>query len=132
MKIKVDRKNWDRGYSSYLYDGGSGRCCIIGFACADLGISRDAMNSFGCPSNVLDHAVASDLRPGFSAAMIQAGLVRRVVASSFDDSRFVHVPTEFVNRAIQINDNEELTEAEREAKLVQLFENHGHCIEFEG
>ena len=57
--------------------------------------------------------------------MLEVGEPSELDEESVDAELF-----ELEDRAIQINDDQKMDDVTREAKLAELFENHGHTISF--
>ncbi len=107
--FKVNRRRWARGgkKGEAMLLNGDGNSCCIGFACRQTGAgSRDIKGRY---------------TPGFLRKPLP-GLSRnrggRIVSLSW------------VLQAADVNDDRNLTDAEREAKLQKLARSAGHDFEF--
>ena len=106
MKFTVYRDSWMRGETdkTFLFDGYEG--CCLGHVANDMGVpARDIENNVGLKEGTYD------LSPQW----------KRKVKSNlgFD---WIH--------AADINDYPDITDEEREAKLIELFAKHGHELTF--
>jgi len=111
MKFIVDRKTWYRGKGpdkSKLLRVDGTRCCI-GFVGQQCGVSDDLM--LDRPGVESFHCAPTGLLPLFPAWIYTT-----------DDLMY----------AYDVNDEPELSEAERESQLQSIFAKHGDEIEFVG
>ena len=115
MRLTIQRSRWLRGHPySYLLNDEGDMCCL-GFLCKDKGIrDKDILNMPG-PWMLLA------LRPQLSD--ILSGLAFR------DDD--VRMNTTFSEDAIEINDDIDLSEENRESQLIDLFKEKGIELVFE-
>ncbi len=112
MKFTVFRDSWARGASDgQLYADGE-RCCLgfLGLAC---GLSDEDMDGIGTPQNVKPPAWPKTL-----------------VASVLDEEG-EYTDSYLCGQIISTNDDEELEDPEREARLRSLFASGGIEVEFQ-
>lgn len=84
----------------------AGNMCCLGFVCKQLGAADE---------NMLGVGLVNDIN--------QIGLAGTLI-DTFDR------PTALFDKAIPINDDKTISDAEREAKLVDLFAEYGHKLTF--
>jgi len=121
LKVTIDRAKWRCGGDDNPFQGGNGKgdtkllncegyLCCLGF------ITREA-----CPDlELLDKSEPDDLpRPVWGLSIPKpSGVGRKNTKLTFD--------------AIRINDDEDLSFEEREAKLLELFKDSPYELEFVG
>lgn len=118
--VQIDRSKWRSGDSG-LYRTGTGRTELLndsGCMCC-LGFITKTV----CPK--------LDILGAGEPAMVQASipeLNEPVPCGASVD----YVNTVLAARAIEINDNEQLPTAEKEQKLIELFEDSVYQLEFVG
>lgn len=114
MKYTVDRKTWYRGkggeYSALLTKQGK-RCCI-GFVGQQCGVRDKLM--LDIPTIHFHGPGAGYLNPSEFPAWM---------------SYSTH-GSQDVDEAYEVNDNEEISDLTREAKLKEIFARHGDELEF--
>lgn len=104
LRTVVSRATWLRGEGpdvSRLLRSSDQKMCCLGFACEQLGVKRDIMKDREAPFQLDD---VSELFELFSDLDI--------------------------DKAMVINDDESLTDADREADLRRLWEKAGGVLEF--
>lgn len=117
-KFTVVRSRWLRGTDdSSLLDGHERMCCL-GFVCVQRGVNRDALLGCGDPQEV------AEFDRDASLGSIDGVLLNR------DDERDRWRNSELTNSAIRINDDHEIADPEREARLSKLFAEHGFEMAF--
>jgi hypothetical protein len=104
-KLIIDRTKWLRGkyHSGLLLNGGM---CCLGFDCKLHGFTDEDIESIAVPEDI--HKVAHGIM----------ALPNHLQNSSF------------TSQAIHINDTAKITDADREAKLIQLFATQNIELEF--
>ena len=118
MKLEIDRSKWLRGeggVNSKLLRYSDGKMCCLGFLALECGFEDDEIRNRSNPSEL-------NCSPG------QAGfgwLVKEIYVGprGWDTSRAGE-------EAIDINDNEKLTQDQRERMLADLFEDNGIELSF--
>ena len=119
MHFKVDRSKWRRGHTKMRMETAGPPCllneegnsCCLGFCALQLGLSPSEIFYVAYP-NGIGHPLKDFNQPG-------------------------ELPGSWLNTLLSVgaaglNENCELTEAEREKKLKALFRQHGHTISFHG
>lgn len=116
-RFVVSRGKWLRGdpVVSRLRDG-RGQMCCLGFCAVQLGTSHDALLDVGEPC---------DLDPEGSALDHLDGVLLVV-----DDDGVSRFNSALADRAIDINDANDIDDVQREALLTELFAKHGYTLEF--
>lgn len=124
MKFTIDRSRWvsgvphwglhsenttGMGETSLLNEHGF--MCCLGFVCRQLGLHSTDIYERGAPDFLILEA--------------QDPLVPILLDDKGNPSRLTAL-------AMNINDDNGLTPAEREQQLIALFKEHGHEITFEG
>jgi hypothetical protein len=120
-KVTIDRANWRCGKDGPFKHGcgdtmllnDSGYMCCLGFITKTAAPNVPILGT-GVP-NDLDEPVHD---------------LSKLVRDEDGDIALEH--TLLTNSAIDINDNEELTHAERELALLELFKHSAYSIEFVG
>lgn len=116
-KLIIDRSKWRTGGNGKYATGmGStflvndqGYMCCLGFMCVEMGVEKNSCSRIGLPE---------DLEP---IDCIKIPLLVHSVAKS---------NTEFACKAIEINDDNDISSHEREEQLTEHFSNHGIQVEF--
>ena len=117
MRFAVDRSRWRCGDLSERSHGigetkllnEHGYRCCLGFVGHQLGCPDDKMEAHGEPA--------------------QCNYFRKVIGRRTEDG---WINTRLTDAAMEINDSEELSRADREVALKALFKKHGHEIVFRG
>lgn len=119
MKLTIDRNRWLRGVGSEssLLDS-CGKSCALGFLAKDLGYSDDEILNKEGPDYILSDA----------GVRFPESLVKRIERKEDIWS----APTEIAVQIISINDDVNLTDSERESKIIQLFQKVDIELEFVG
>lgn len=114
FKFVVYRDKWLRGdpFNSAMLDANGGRCCL-GFYCKALGIADEHQIDMLTPRKV-----ARD-----SGLALPEWLVVPDGSISFRNSMIAE-------SLMTLNDSSSLTDAEREATIVEIFAEHGVVVEF--
>lgn len=123
MKTIVDRRKWLRGpyalskcgqATSYLLDVHGMKCCL-GFRLDQDGVPSEALVGGRTPGHVYNNSSFSK----------ETWLVDIADDGVFDSSGEAH-------KAMEANDNQSLTDEEREEIIKNIFEKNGEEIEFVG
>lgn len=125
MRFTVDRSKWRFGDTADLGDGrgetlllnSKGYMCCLGFCMKQLGYADDDLISYGSPFEVTDASTPFTRRFEEEGKIVDTGL---------------SVDTVLSEEAMRINDDEDISNEERESELSNLFSKHGHEIEFVG
>lgn len=126
MKVVVDRKRWLRGklmgikrvknLTSYLYDSDSKCMCCLGFASRAGGLDLRRIKDIGTPAGV----VKDSAYPTRSVKSIPKVLLKLLTIRKFRDGGVNTVDDSLIcSKLMSINDEEDITETEREEKLVR-------------
>lgn len=114
-KVTIDRNTWARGYlrNNSLYDSSDQKMCCLGFASMQLlSTQQEDMESLLSPSDLVNNCdYIQDTESIFTYA-----------SEGFRDS-------DFSNEAMVINDSD-ISEEEREEKLIKLFAENNIELEF--
>lgn len=118
----IDRASWRcggdgphaRGHGITRLRNHEGFKCCLGQVCEQCGILASAMLAIATPG---------DLRAVLSP--VDAEMIAHVATDKNDDS-------DFAIAAMNLNDNEDLSDRERERQLRDHFTEHGHRIKFVG
>lgn len=118
MKFVIDRSKWRCGGNSYNKQGlgetqllnEEGYMCCLGQISCQLGIPENKLLGYGTPSslniaNILCHSFEYYGSPIYRSSVL-------------------------ASKAMQINDNGFLSNKEREIRLIELFNDHHHELEF--
>lgn len=114
MKLVIDRQKWLRGEgssNSYLLRGKDRKMCCLGFLALQCGYTQDEIIHKESPSSV-----------GGLVTKFPSGLVclkRGITSNSIQ-----------CHRLMTCNDDELLSDEEREGQLIDLFHEIGIDIEF--
>lgn len=117
-RFVVDRSKWRRGGRTNEETHGEtsllnsrGFMCCLGFVCIQQGLSEEDIRLEGEPCSLSEYSEEIDDAIG--------GLLLN------NDEEDGMVNSDLAQKAIDINDNESVTDAEREAALSSLFEKNG-------
>lgn len=111
IPLRIDRKRWCRGGKhgeSFLLNAQDAMCCL-GFACKKLGVPKEA----------LDHSTPASVDKKYSSKL--GLLVNRKGRDRGDTVK-----------AVKLNDDLDLTEEDRENKLVPVLKRLGFDVTFVG
>lgn len=116
----IDRRTWSRGRTETgsLLLGPDGRQCCLGFVCEQMGVPREKLANMATPKSLFALHILTLVTPPLEL------LVKR---DDYDDS-IVH--TSLTSTAMVINDASSITDAEREAWLIELFAEHNVRLVF--
>jgi len=128
FKFIVSRARWARGASeNYLFNPSTEKMCCLGHYGVACGIPRDAMTLVGNPYTLGDlsrdervHELWNKLCEWHEPEGMQAD---PYLEPEYDNS-------ELARGAITINDDPQMTDAERELALTILFAKWGIEVEF--
>lgn len=130
-KIKVVRENWLRGDQeiSRARLNRDDDCCIMGHVISQaLDIDPELFENAGFPDDWANvSAEDKDVR-----MLVRLDIVRhdQEAEENYPGEPRYYMNTAWVERAISINDREEISEREREERLIDLFADHGFELEF--
>jgi len=139
--LRIDRKEWRRGGNrmdlcemfddTNLLSANHMKCCL-GFAMIASGAEFSSVLNKGEPKDI--KGGLDSLSNGDMFGLLQGGIEADV---EDEDGNYCLMETELVNSpltdaAIDINDNKNITEEERESRLTELFKKYGHTVEFYG
>lgn len=110
----VNRAKWLRGEwdNSFLLESESGRMCCLGFVGEQRGLPREVLNDTPDPAWLME----GDAGPVEGMLVTFQGEKPKLTALS--------------DRAIAINDDDEIDDEVRERLLSDLFAEHGYAITF--
>lgn len=112
--LTINRAKWTRGVlnlPSKLLNSAGYMCCL-GFDALACGVPSDVLDGIGEPYELADSADVSYLRD-------------RVNYNDSDDDDPTPLNSVLVDKAIDINDDLEITDNEREAKLIPILKQLG-------
>jgi 3-methyladenine DNA glycosylase Mpg len=115
----VQRSKWlrgTRGRDTYLFDDHGARCCL-GFVASQCGVADSVL---------LNVAPPRDIKP-FEVLQQLDGLLTRPAREYVRD----WTDSALADDAMRINDDADITDAERETSLSFLFAEHGYALRFE-
>lgn len=130
IKLTIDRTRWARGgkngQAALLNTGGT--MCCLGFACRALGLEEAEIREEGDPDEV-----ANRLK-GDRAALLQPLCYQAdVLDDDGDETRaFEWRDKAGVITAMAVNDDDNLADDDREAKLTPVLASLGFDVEFVG
>lgn len=101
----VDRRTWSRGGTGCFLLNNDGTMCCLGFVCTQSGVPSDKIVGRGMPNGVCDP------------------MIRQKITFLLGET--------WVDRAAFVNDAPEISDAEREQTLIELFGQHGIILRFE-
>ena len=112
----INRAKWRTGGDSRIQTGegstkllnNDGFMCCLGFRCHQMGIPKKDLLGNGCPEQLANNWTIPDL--------INA----------------VGNDTDFTSTAMEINDNDCITQEEREKEITEHFATIGVTVEFKG
>lgn len=113
-KLVITRSKWStpdtlkKGEMNFLLRS-NGRMCCLGFACIELGLKEEDILKNSMP-NVVIHETSQLTKP----LLWQKGMTDS--ALSYD--------------AAEINDNKDITNEQREVKLIELFAKNNITLSF--
>jgi hypothetical protein len=109
MKIRVSRRRWLRGGEGVLLNS-SGKMCCLGFGARQCGVKAKDIRGRTMPAIIP------------VAARTQALCDSPLLAGDYNSA--------LANAASTINDDDAISDKERETKLRDLFAGFGHQIVF--
>ena len=129
MKFRIDRSKWRSGNEgNYAIGLGNtfllnekGFMCCLGQVEKQLGLSDENIENKSWPCSTKRKNILSNYNPDCVEGYMPLGM-------SFDG----YENTELSNIAMKINDDQELSVKKREKKLIALFKEYGHELEFYG
>lgn len=126
MKFTIDRSKWLRGLGSerftYLRTPEGNMCCL-GFVCIQLGVHPADILNHRIPISVVDpggsHGLSGEPPEPMVGVLLRPGFPK-------------WAQTDLTREAVDINDDDTISNHERERHLRYLFKKHGHTIVFKG
>ena len=120
IQVEVPRDKWDRPAggkpgNGNLYDSYSGDCCVLGHILRARGVRPEALDGCGAVQTVL----LDELEPG-----------ELYIVKDFLDDDGYDLP--WVAEMWNINDDEDLSEKQREKLLTKTAKDHGIDLVFTG
>jgi hypothetical protein len=121
--IKIDRNKWLRGKkdpkgneaSTYLWDIDCNAGCCLGHAIHQISkVPYNKLNELMTPEDY------------FQRSSLLTDFIRSSYKGAFGEVQ----NNNFARQAIRINDNYDMTDKERERKLVELFLQNGIILQF--
>jgi hypothetical protein len=123
MKLTIDRAKWLRGEGfkeSMLLRSYDDKMCCLGFYARACGVPKAAMIDIDTPYNVKE-------------ALTTWTKAKKGARWLFASGRKFFTISNACQSLMKVNDDdEEYTEAEREARITMLFSEHGVEVEFVG
>lgn len=124
MKFVIRRQNWMRGVANArLCDPDTDHCCCLGFVSFQLGKERKNLVDVAVPTSVGDVEYLTFPYPEDAP--------KTAVHGMWADGKY-QGETLLTSCAMGINDDQNITEEERERRLTILFGIFGHELVFEG
>lgn len=118
MKLTIDRNTWLRGTgsaNSYLLRKSDGRKCCLGFLACSLGASQDQIENIAAP-NFTNYKL---------------NWPHGLVTSTQDYIGVDNYPNNYIGNVLMlINDNDKISDLERETQLINIFKQIGIEVEF--
>ena len=118
---EIDRSRWINGAVAarmrnpltQLYDSNHGRYCCLGLILEQCGYRKSELDGVGTPEKVDDQS------------MVPAWMTKKNLYGDWLD-------TDAVREMVNVNDTQNLTEAERERRLTELAQSAGVELRFVG
>lgn len=131
-KLIIDRTKWRTGADGEFKTGEGktsllndlGFMCCLGFECLRRGLKREEILSEGDPVDVFYSTEA------YQSNELAAKFGSLLTDHEDEEGDKIFENSEFVNKAININDDEKTTREEKEKLLLDLFAGEGIEIEF--
>lgn len=124
ITVEVPRKEWQRGggeEGGHLYRSCTGQSCVLGFVLRARGVSYETLDNYGAPSSLWNDEMSE--------------AEREIVEDFLKAPRkghFLREDQSWVTEMYNINDDDTLTDVEREAQLSKLAKEHGITLVFTG
>lgn len=133
--LTINRKKWWRGKEgSALLKDYSDKMCCLGFDCKARGFSEQLLRGRGCPSNLMEDLIKEDAvtvtKEVREAYLKLKGLVTKPRKTKYNG--ICTDDTELCQEMMQVNDDREFSDEEREARLKPLFLKSGVKVRFVG
>ena len=119
-KFKVKRSKWFRGQGSddsFLLNN-EGQMCCLGFYSAACGIKKSYLKNEEAPGEI-----NSDIQNQWQTFLLND--------SDIDTEEQYKIDSWACTQLMKINDDENMSDTEREEKLTKLFANDGIEVKFE-
>lgn len=114
MKLVIDRTKWYRGKENSALRRKDGMQCCLGFLGVACEVERKGLDGVFYPLNLGPHS--SDKWPSWL----------------FERSNFRHLRVEINGDLAIINDDQKISDDQREKELTHEFKKHGVEVEFIG
>lgn len=122
MKFTIERSKWRNSHHgkgpTKLLNKEHYQCCL-GFCCEQIGVPKHQLMMIGSPDSILKFNKTFDMKGILTTGSMCGGL--------FGNSNSV-----LSTRAIRINDSTDIGLEEKESRLIKLFSDCGHELEFVG
>lgn len=122
MKLVIDRNKWLRGEGgavSALRRKSDSKMCCLGFFAKELGYEDDMINDRSSPEDFLTARVTPNYWPKWA------------VNEEYEDGEDPYrTDTCDLMDLMKINDDEHMSDEEREGEIKRLFAEHGVDVEF--
>lgn len=127
MKITVKRSKWGTGPAGgSLRNAESGLRCCLGFAMEQVGCATSHITGAGMPADCLWN-YSDRRREEKEKVLVKKGLLKE---KTTEWGCVVSENSDFCIQAAGINDDEDITDTEREKQLKELAKKHGHTMRF--
>jgi hypothetical protein len=136
MEFVVDRAKWLNSAVQFVTQCGvpyhvdgtllhqpSGKMCCLGFVCQQLGIPEERLDGTDMPAQLVNDYPDIDEK-----SLIDAAFTR--LTGNRDGEQWNNSPLSI--QAANINDDSQLSVAQKEQHLIELFVQNGHTLRFEG
>lgn len=123
ITVEVPRKDWQRGgeEGGHLYRSCTGESCVLGFILRARGVSYDTLDNHSIPASLWgDHLDDKEKE------VIEEFLTPESVNYCYRDDK------SWVEEMYNTNDDFNLTDEERERRLINLAKKHGITLVFTG
>lgn len=133
MKLVILRDKWLRGNSqlSKLLDPNNGKMCCLGFYGLACGYTAQEIEDFPHPSDVAGLQFLAHKR---SSLWPEWGVQKNTKTVHVDigewEERTEFTECDDFDKLMLVNDEEDISEAEREMKIAEIFGRHGVLVEF--
>lgn len=119
MKVEIKRDRWLRGEGSqysWLLESETRHMCCLGFMCLAFGFTEEDILRVRAPqeTRIASEDTGLDDNPLFTFHV--------------DKARYIN--SMLTDEAMNVNDDPDITDLEREEKLIEMFKDHGIKLEF--
>lgn len=115
LKVTIDRSKWSRGRPSSLANG-MGEMCALGFVCTSLNIPKEHITGIGTPTTLANYFPQYKKRLGQNNLLVCRGNAA--------------ITSEAATSVISTNDSNNISEQEREERLIKLFDKLNIQLKF--